>query len=82
MNSRLTEQQKKEIEEQSKQLLVEFNRKLEKLKFNGEIQLSEKARGRVEKTKNFYSEDFRRIFFKNAHEKNENSLIAERGSWK
>ncbi|MEM4605640.1 MAG: hypothetical protein QW103_01215 [Candidatus Pacearchaeota archaeon] len=82
MDNRLTEKQKKEIEEQSKKLLVEFNRKLEKLKFDAKNFFVEKKKGRKEKKEYKYSDIFRNIFLKNAPEKNNNSIIAEKGIWK
>lgn len=82
MEKKLSEEKIKEIETKSKELLIEFNRKLEKIKFEEKDVSPFKQKGRKETNKKNLIDDFREIFLKNAPEKNENSIIAERGSWK
>jgi len=81
VEKKISEEKFKEIEKKSKELLLEFNRKLEKIKFSEGSSKVNKDRGRKEE-KTTYSEDFRKIFLKNAPQKDGDSIVAEKGKWK
>ncbi|MEM4330446.1 MAG: hypothetical protein QW273_00350 [Candidatus Pacearchaeota archaeon] len=77
---KLSEEEKRAVEEEAKSLLEEFGKKLTNLSFEEDSSFSQE--GREEGFLSSNNEDFRFFFFFNAPFKDENFIYAEKGEWK
>lgn len=80
----ISEEKREEIKEEVKKILDNFSKALERVKFK------EKKAGKEEKESSGFreekegkkgDEDFRRMMFENAPQKNEEFIIAEKKKW-
>ena len=81
---RLSETEKKEIEEKSKKLILEFGKIVESLSLDsvGEEFAEREKFSRKENSSNFKeNRDFKKMMLKNAPNKNSDCVIAEKGEW-
>lgn len=79
----VSEEEKKEIKEEAKQIMERFSKKLSKVKEKISEPIIERDEfERIENKGNICDEDFRKRFFENAPNKNEDFIIAEKKSWK
>ena len=80
----VSEQEKKEIEKQAEQILDNFSEQLSKIKKDINESIPEKGAGHREETRanEKCDEDFRKIMFENAPQKNDDFILAEKGGWK
>ena len=69
------------IKKEAKQILDKFAKTLDKVKIKGKSGKQEVGGFRVEGDGKVADEDFRRIMFKNAPNKDNNSIIAEKKKW-
>lgn len=77
----INEEKREEIKKEAKQILDKFAKTLDKVKVKPKKGKEEVGGFRVEGEGRVADEDFRRIMFKNAFSKNDNSIIAEKKSW-
>ena len=78
---KVSEKEKEDIREQAKRIMLSFSKKLDKVR--GELKDSEKSalsHGRGEGEGKSLTID-RKIMFENAPNKNNDSIIAEKGEW-
>lgn len=77
----ISEQKKKEIENEAREILSKFSKALQKVRLK-EASLKEKAGGfREEGSGNSGDKDFRERMFENAPEKEGDCIIAEKKKW-
>jgi len=80
---KVSEKEQEDIRKEARQILEKFSKSLEKVEkeikgFSGvsrETQMREESKSEV-------NSEFKRLFFKNAPNKDEDNIIAEKGSWK
>ncbi|MEM3113269.1 MAG: hypothetical protein QXI33_02485 [Candidatus Pacearchaeota archaeon] len=79
---RLSDKERKEIEEKSKKLILEFGDTLEKLPDIPETFIEMEKFEREEGSEDVSCDsDFKDLFFENAPRKNKDFIIAEKGKW-
>ena len=78
---KVTEKEKQQIQKDSKKLLNEFASKLSKIK-NTENHIENKTGTRKESNGWDTDPEFRNITFSNAPFVEDNSIVAEKGTWK
>ncbi|VVB82583.1 Uncharacterised protein [uncultured archaeon] len=77
---KLSEKEKEEIQNQVKSILKSFSEKLSKI--DRDVEESFIERENFERKENGGAEEIsRKIMFENAPEKNEDSIIGEKGKW-
>ncbi|MEK6873457.1 MAG: hypothetical protein AABW91_01320 [Nanoarchaeota archaeon] len=80
---RLSDKERKEVEQKAKKIMLEFGKTLEKLPEIPEAIVDrekfEREEGLVDNEK--CSADFRDLMFENAPNKNDDCIIAEKGEW-
>ena len=78
----ISEEKKKEIEKEAQNILKEFGKSLSKVKLVSKKKKNDSVGGfRKELNPNNEDEDFRVRMFRNAPNKNENCVIAEKKEW-
>jgi len=78
---KVTNKEKEEIKKEAKKILVEFASKLENIKSpEGHFKNGEGTRAEGDGWTT--DQDFRNIMFENAPFKEDDSIVAEKGSWK
>ena len=77
----ISEEQREKIKRESKQIIDNFAKSLENVKLRGKHEKKEIGGFREEGQGKKGNEDFRRIMFANAHNKDENNIIAETKKW-
>tara|TARA_Y100000034_G_scaffold79823_1_gene95804 strand:+ start:16119 stop:16376 length:258 start_codon:yes stop_codon:yes gene_type:complete len=78
----VSEKEKKEIKEEAKSIMESFSKKLSKIDKKIEEPLIERENGeRDEKEGEECDNEFRRIMFENAPNKNKDFIIAEKKKW-
>ena len=79
---KVSENEKKEIEKQAKSIMDSFSKKLSKIDKKIPEMLIERDEGeRIEGVGEVCDNEFRRIMFENAPNKNKDFIIAEKKSW-
>jgi len=83
---KVSEKEKKDIQKQAKSIMESFSKKLAKVpeidKISAEDICVERPEGeREEGSGKKRDEEFRKIMFENAPEKNSDFIIAEKGGW-
>jgi hypothetical protein len=78
---KISEKEKKEIEENAKRIMLEFGKSLESIKEVKESVVERENFSRQELTPVPAEKGFKESILKNAPEKDKNSIIAEKGSW-
>ncbi len=77
----LLESDKEKIRKEAREVLEKFGKALDKIDVQN-LKKEERIGGyRIEKEAGECSDDFRRRFFNNAPNKNEDSILAEKGNW-
>jgi Asp-tRNA(Asn)/Glu-tRNA(Gln) amidotransferase C subunit len=77
----VTEKEKIAIQKQAKGIIDNFSRKLSKIKTNVDFDI-EREKGERDEVEGKTDENFSRdVMFKNAPDKNNDSIIAEKGKW-
>jgi len=78
---RLSEQEKKQVEEKAKKVILDFSKTIEKLPKLGEgfVERDNFERDETQPWKT--DSEFRKIMMKNAPHKDDNCIIAEKGKW-
>jgi hypothetical protein len=79
--SEINEAKRDAIRKEAKGILNKFAKTLEKVKLKGKIGKQEVGGFRIEGEGKVADARFREIMFKNAPNKNDNSIIAEKKSW-
>jgi len=79
---RISEQEKKQIQKQAKDIVEAFSKKLSKIK-SADVKFDiEREEGERKEGEGRCDDGFsREIMFKNAPDKNSDSIIAEKGKW-
>ena len=77
----ITDEKKEEIKKQSKTILSNFAKSLEKVKLKGKKEKKELGGFREEGEPSRQDSDFRKRMFDNASNKDEECIIAERAKW-
>lgn len=78
----ISEDKKKEIEMDAQKILKNFSKSLSKIKFSEKKKKAEGVSGfRKEGNGEKCDDNFRKIMFENAPDKNDNSIIAEKKEW-
>jgi Asp-tRNA(Asn)/Glu-tRNA(Gln) amidotransferase C subunit len=76
------EKEKQEIKKQAKDIIEDFSKKLAILDEDVKESIIEREKGERTESKTEKSDsDFREIMFKNAPNKNENFILAEKKQW-
>lgn len=80
---KISEEEKKSIKEQAKSIMDNFSSKLSKIKKDIKEPLIIRDKCEREENENFTTDESfsKEIMFKNAPEKNDNFIIAERKKW-
>lgn len=79
---KVSEKEKQEIQKQAKDIINDFSKKLSKLDKKPKESKIERDNGERKETKpEKCDNEFRRIMFENAPNKNENFIIAEKKQW-
>ncbi|MCK5150089.1 hypothetical protein KAJ87_04150 [Candidatus Pacearchaeota archaeon] len=79
---KVSDKEKQEIKEQAKFIMDDFSKKLSKIDKEIEEPLIERVEGEREEVGAVEgNEEFRKIIFENAPEKNKDFIIAEKKSW-
>ncbi|MCW8966791.1 MAG: hypothetical protein OQK82_08930 [Candidatus Pacearchaeota archaeon] len=79
---KVTEKEKREIREQAKKIMQDFSKKLEEVdKEISEPIIDRPKKERVEETPKKPNQEFRKIMFENAPNKNKDSILAEKKQW-
>ncbi len=83
---RVSEQEKKQIEDKAKKIMLDFGKTLEKLPKVKEAVVERESFMREEKegknkSDNNFDSDFRKIMFDNAPNKEGDCIVAEKGKW-
>lgn len=71
----------KQLEEETKKLLDKFSKSLSSVKSNEEWNVEREADRRAEKDGEKCDNDFRKIMFENAPQKDDDFIIAEKKTW-
>ncbi len=77
----MNEAKREEIKKEAKQILDKFAKSLNKVKIKGKLEKEEVGGFRQESEGKIADKDFRVIMFKNAPNKGNNSIIAEKKKW-
>jgi len=78
---KLSDKEKKEVEEKAKNIMFEFGKSIEKLPDVREAFVERVKDRREEELENKNNNLFRDIFFDNAPNTKEDCIIAEKGEW-
>ena len=79
---KVSEKEKQEIKKQAKDIIEDFSKKLSKIDKNPKESTIERNSGeRIETKSDKQDNEFRKIMFENAPNKNENFILAEKKKW-
>ena len=79
----VSEEEKEKIKEQAKRIIDDFSKKLSRIDKDMKEPVIERKEFERQEGKNKTDESFsRKIMFKNATDKNDDFIVAEKGEWK